>query len=267
VKALTVLMGIFLGTLAFATPENWETYKRFYNLKPKTTAFKAECMNCHTQVPDHNAFGKDVKAMIQLARAKSLTPEVLAMIGPKDSDGDGWPNDLEIKQGFLPGDPKSHPVGMPPGQEDHSKIMPKNMDNEGKTLLDNYVPRHSFHPLIIHFPIALFLFGSALEVFGWRKGVPAIREAAWYCLLFGMLSTLIAIPTGLLAFYRIGFQWSGNPLIHFILAVSATLVMTGTVLWRRKAPHESFSYFALLMLAATLVGAAGHFGAQNVYEN
>ncbi len=264
-KIFAVFLVALLGAFAAATPENWETYKKFYGIKPGMANLKAGCMNCHSEVPQHNVFGKDVKAMIKAAGAKRLTSEILAMLDSKDSDGDGWPNGVEAKQGFLPGDPNSHPAGMPPGQKDHTKMMGADMNRGGKSLLDQFVPLHSFHPLIIHFPIALFLFGAALEFFGWRKKVEAMRQAGWYCVLFGALSTLLAIPTGLMVFYRSGFQWSGNPLIHFILAISATLLMTATVLWRRKAAHESYAYFAMLLLTAALVGATGHFGAQIVY--
>lgn len=146
--------------------------------------------------------------------------------------------------------------------------MGANMDNpsgKGKSLLDQYVPKHSFHPLIIHFPIALFLFGAGLEVFGWRRKDETMRKAGWWALLFGALSTAIALPTGLMVFLRSGFQWQGTALIHFILALLATLLMTGTVVWRRKGTHESLTYFALLGLAAVAVGATGHFGALLVY--
>jgi uncharacterized membrane protein len=186
----------------------------------------------------------------------------------KDSDGDGWPNGEEIKKDFLPGDPKSHPAGMPPKATSHEGMMGANMNNPSgtqKSLLNQFVPKHSFHPLIIHFPIALFLFGAALEVFGWRRKDATMRKAGWWALLFGTLSTAVALPTGLAVFLRSGFLWQGTALIHFILAISATLLMTATVLWRRKGAHETKAYFALLLMAAALVGAAGHFGAQLVY--
>ncbi len=266
-RAVTLVIVALLAARASATPENWEVYKNYYNLKPGMTNFNAGCKNCHTEVPQHNVFGKDVNEMMRAAGAKRLTPAILAMLDSKDSDGDGWPNGVEARQGFLPGDPNSHPAGMPPNQKDHTKMMGADMNRGGtRSFLDEFVPLHSFHPLIIHFPIALFLFGAALEFFGWRKKVEAMRQAGWYCVLFGALSAFLAIPTGLMVFYRSGFQWSGNALIHPILAVSATLLMTATVLWRRKAAHESYAYFALLLLTAALVAATGHFGGQIVYR-
>ncbi len=47
-KALAVAVSLLVASSALATPENWETYKKFYGLKPGMTNFKAGCMNCHT---------------------------------------------------------------------------------------------------------------------------------------------------------------------------------------------------------------------------
>lgn len=264
-RAIFVGFATLLVALATATPENWQTFKSVYGVKLNSRIFKAECMTCHTEVPAHNPFGKDAKAAAT-ANKGVLTLEILRSLESKDSDGDGWSNIDEIKQDFLPGDPNSHPAGVPPGQANHDQMIGKDMGKGApQAFLDPLVPKHSMHPLIIHFPIALFLFGTFLEILGWRKKDAGLRRAGWLCLLFGAISTAGALPTGLLAFYRVGFQWTGNALIHPILAISATLLMTGTVLWRRKAAHESKAYFALLLLAAALVGVAGHFGAQLVY--
>lgn len=262
---LLVLIGLVTAT-AMATPEQMEAFRSVLHLKESSRLFKAACMTCHTVPPEHNAFGKDVKSAVKANGQQLITLQLIQELGAKDSDGDGWPNAEEIKQDFLPGDPNSHPAGMPRGKTSHEQMMGKDM-GKGAPLafLDPILPKHSMHPLIIHFPIALFLFGTFLELLGWRRKDAGIRRAGWLCLLFGAISTAGALPTGLLAFYRVGFQWTGNALIHSILAVSATLLMTGTVLWRRRAAHESKAYFALLLLAAALVGAAGHFGALLVY--
>lgn len=267
-RALFVCLAMLVVALAVATPENWETFKSVYGVKLNSRIFKAECMTCHTEVPQHNLFGKDAKAAATSNKGV-VTLEILRSLESKDSDGDGWSNIDEIKQDFLPGDANSHPTGMPPGQDDHKKMMGANMNAKSDPArtgnpLDVLIPRHSFHPLIVHFPIALFIFGALLELAGWRKR-PALRDAAWYCLLGGALSTFLAVPTGLLLFYRSGFQWQGLPVIHVSLALSATALMISTVLWRRKGVHESPAYFILLALAVVAVSAAGHFGAQMVY--
>ena len=267
--AMSAMAALVLAASAAATPDNWETFKKAYAIKPDSRIFKTECMTCHTEVPAHNPFGKDAKAAAK-SNNGVLTLDILRSLEAKDSDGDGWPNAEEIKQDFLPGDPNSHPAGMPPGALDHTQMMGADMNaksDPAKTgnALDALIPRHSFHPLVIHFPIALFIFGAFLELVGWRRKHSALRDAAWWCLLAGALSTLIAVPTGFLLFYRSGLQWTGLPLVHVPLALTATALMIATVLWRRKGAHQSLAYFVLLALATAVLSAAGHFGAQMVW--
>jgi hypothetical protein len=85
-------------------------------------------------------------------------------------------------------------------------------------------------------------------------------------LLVGAYSSLIAIPTGVAAWLRIGFALEGNMLIHLLLAVVASLIMIGVAMWRRKGELESNAYWLALGLGAILIGAAGHFGAAMVYS-
>lgn len=126
-------------------------------------------------------------------------------------------------------------------------------------------PDHGFHPLIIHFPIALFLFGTLLEFVGWWLGDFRIRQAALWNLVAGSLSTLVVIPTGAVAFILSDYTWKGQVVPHMAFAGSAALLMAGTVLWRRKGPHTSPGYFALLALATITLGVAGYFGGELIY--
>lgn len=126
-------------------------------------------------------------------------------------------------------------------------------------------PDHGFHPLVIHFPIALFVFGTLLEFVGWWRGDFRIRQAAFWNLAAGSLSTLVVIPTGAVAFILSDYTWKGSVVPHMAFAGSAALLMAGTVLWRRKGPHASPWYFALLALATITLGVAGYFGGELIY--
>ena len=137
--------------------------------------------------------------------------------------------------------------------------------SEQKTLFERLVPDHGFHPVVIHFPIALFIFGARLEGFGWIKKRDSFRQAGFWNMAAGALSTLAAIPTGLIIFYRSDYTWQGKVLIHVGAAAAATLLMFGVVIWRRKKPLTSPAYAVLLALSVIAVGAAGHFGGQLIY--
>lgn len=131
--------------------------------------------------------------------------------------------------------------------------------------LTETLPDHGFHPVVIHFPIALFLFGTLLELFGWWRKDFRVRQAAFWNLAAGSLSTLIVIPTGAVAFVLSDYTWKGMVVIHMVLAATAALLMAATVLWRRKGPLTSQVYFALLITTAIVLGVAGHFGGQLIY--
>jgi len=62
--------------------------------------------------------------------------------------------------------------------------------------------KHAQHPVIIHFPIALFIISVAFDLFViWRRN-PAMAKAAYYNLVAAALTAPVAIAIGLTA-----WQW------------------------------------------------------------
>jgi hypothetical protein len=62
--------------------------------------------------------------------------------------------------------------------------------------------RHAQHPVIIHFPIALFIISVAFDLLAiWRRN-PAMARAAYYNLVAAALTAPVAIASGLTA-----WQW------------------------------------------------------------
>lgn len=261
--ALSLLVIAFSTASVFATPEDMEKFHEVTRMKESSRISQDSCMTCHTEPPEHNSFGKDLKLNLRASQKSRLDSLIIQSVASKDSDNDGWTNGQEWKADTLPGDPKSHPEGVPAKLEDGAK------NESGPTvgMVDQLLPKHSMHPLVIHFPIALFLFGAVLELVGIRKRSDDLRKSAWLCLLFGAISAWFAVATGLLAFFRVGFSWTGYALIHFFLATISTLLMTGLVLFRRRGAHTSISYIALLIAATAAVASAGHFGGLLVYGN
>lgn len=258
-RLMGCIAGLLVTGIASATPEIWEAYRNHYGFGAESDAFKANCLNCHTAPPEHNAFGKLIKhTMMGQGTPKQLTPAVFKLVEGEDSDGDGWTNGEEAQQGFNAGDPKSRPAGSPP----KAAAMPPQAMSESP-----FMPRHTFHPVIVHFPIALFIFGAFLEFLGRYRKDDVVRGVAFWNLLFGTIATLVAIPTGFIAALRLGYPLAvGTPVfLHLSLGISAALLMLGVVLWRRTNLVTHKAYWMLLALAAAAVGIAGHFGGQMVY--
>ena len=288
------LAALALASLGHATPEYWEQFQKTYGVKPGSAFAKAECSTCHTEVPKHNPYGVAVHDALKSAGTEKLTEAILRSVEKADSDGDGWSNGDEIAKSALPGDPKSRPAGAPPmAGMDHDGMAGMGKDEKGEAAptaggpdkgmeeggmghshaatpgdgMLGMIPKHSFHPVLVHFPIALFIFGAFLELVGLRWRRPALREAGYWNLLAGSISTTVSIASGFTVALRMGYQLVPGTAVftHLAVAILASLAMLATVLWRRKGAHVGWGYFSLLLLAAALVGLAGHFGGGMVY--
>ncbi|HXM47837.1 MAG TPA: DUF2231 domain-containing protein, partial [Pyrinomonadaceae bacterium] len=82
---------------------------------------------------------------------------------------------------------------------------------------------HAQHPVIIHFPIALFIASAVFELLAvWRKQ-PVFASVAFYNLLGAALTVPLAIATGLGAWrWQLeGATLKGNLLLHMICALTS----------------------------------------------
>src|SRR5207247_8241823 len=97
---------------------------------------------------------------------------------------------------------------------------------------------HAQHPVIIHFPIALFIASVVFEVMAaWRKQ-PVLAAVAYYNLLGAALTIPFAIATGLGAWrWQLeGAALKGNLMLHLICALtSASLIFI--LCWMRSRLH------------------------------
>ena len=125
---------------------------------------------------------------------------------------------------------------------------------------------HAQHPVIVHFPIALFIASVVFEVLAIWRNQPIFASVAYFNLVGAALSLPLTIATGLGA-----WQWQlegatlkGNLRLHLICALtSATLIF---VLWwmrsrlRATASPPRIAYFAVTGLALMAITLTGHLG-------
>jgi uncharacterized membrane protein len=125
---------------------------------------------------------------------------------------------------------------------------------------------HAQHPVIIHFPIALFIASVVFEVLAvWRKQ-PVFASVAYYNLLGAAFTIPLAIATGLGAWrWQLeGAAIKGNLRLHMICALtSASLIFL--LCWMRSRIHTKgssprFAYFTVMGLALMLITLTGHLG-------
>ena len=125
---------------------------------------------------------------------------------------------------------------------------------------------HAQHPVIIHFPIALFIASVVFELLAvWRKQ-PVLAAVAYYNLLGAALTVPLAIATGLGAWrWQLeGAALKGNLRLHMICALtSASLILV--LCWMRsrlraKSISPGIVYFAMALLALAIITFTGHLG-------
>lgn len=216
------------------------------------------CRNCHTRPPIRNEYGKSLEA--KMGR-EGVTAALLKQVENEDADGDGWTNLEEIKAGTLPGDATDHPAGTPP-HTPKSPASPATVVPPAPS--QPLIPEHTFHPVVVHFPIALFLFGAFLEFLGKYRKSEELHLAAGWNIAFGFLGALVSTITGFIAAYRMGrgFPPQGDAFTHMLYALAGTALMAGTLYMRKKG---GVAYLVLLAVAALVIGYAGHLGGNMVY--
>ena len=126
--------------------------------------------------------------------------------------------------------------------------------------------KHAQHIVLVHFPIALFITGVALDWLGRWMRRAALTDAAYYDLLIAALSTLPVVVTGLLAwqFQLEGQLLKGILLLHLALG-SISSVLIWTVWWlhfRARSRAVAMPRFLRTVecLAVLTVGLTGHLG-------
>jgi uncharacterized membrane protein len=125
---------------------------------------------------------------------------------------------------------------------------------------------HAQHPVLVHFPIALFIASAVFEVLAiWRKQ-PVFAAVAYFNLLGAALSLPFTIATGLGAWrWQLeGAKLKGNLQLHLVCALtSAALIFV--LWWKRSRLHArqkqpGAGYFVVLALGLVMITLTGHLG-------
>ncbi len=127
--------------------------------------------------------------------------------------------------------------------------------------------KHAQHPVIIHFPIALFIISVTFDLIAIWRSNPTMARAAFYNLIGAALTAPVAIASGLIAWqWQLeGSKLKGNLLLHLLFALAASGMICLLSVWRisqRELPQRTpgLTYILLALATVLLIAIAGHLG-------
>lgn len=153
-----------------------------------------------------------------------------------------------------------------PGPEDdgRSRALPAWLT--GLVARHPYLRRHP-HPAVSHFPIVFMLAASFFSVLYLLTGVTSFETTAFHCLGGGLLSTPVAIATGVFT-RRLNYP-QPDPTLSLEKRLSYLLwaMVSGAFVWRLLDPEVlrhlhglNFIYLLLVLAVTPLVTVISFFG-------
>ena len=131
-----------------------------------------------------------------------------------------------------------------------------------------------FHPMLVHFPIALVVFGFVADIASlFFKKEACLSKAGFYLLLTGTLSAIFALLTGILFTSEMSGSAGEVKETHELFAwitvavlISASLLRIFLMVKKTKRSDLKWIVFVLYGLAAISVSITGFFGGTMVYN-
>jgi uncharacterized membrane protein len=154
--------------------------------------------------------------------------------------------------------------------------IPPLIESDEREFLDSGVPstvaiaKHPLHPLIVTFPIAFLTGAPAADIAYWFTKDPFWGRAAFWLLLAGLISGVVAALTGMADFLKIErvrkrtAGWA-----HMVLNV-ASLGLTIVNVFLRWGNTEGAilpTGLTISVIVAALLGLSGWYGAELVYRH
>ncbi len=124
------------------------------------------------------------------------------------------------------------------------------------------------HPLVVHFPIALWLTAAFFDILGWlRPDRPVFHEAAYWLIGLGVAMGLVSIAAGWMDLLNLEAQGVGTAVLtqhwpHSMLGYTTTTLFLGLFLWRWRTGNAVPPWaLAVSVAGAVAVAITGYLGA------
>jgi uncharacterized membrane protein len=125
-----------------------------------------------------------------------------------------------------------------------------------------------YHPLIVHFPVALWITSALFDLLYARTGERFHLRAAQFLIGLGLAGAAVSIATGFIDYAPLVREGAGQAFIakhrtHSVLAYAATVLYAVSFYLRWTRPQLGRGALWLLAaLGAILIGATGFIGGE-----
>lgn len=133
----------------------------------------------------------------------------------------------------------------------------------------------NFHPIVVHFPIALILVGFLAEVLSlFFKSEKCLSRTGFYLLILGAVSAIVAWSTGQLftteptqgAVTAVFEKHETAALITMLLVITCSLFRIYLVIKKKEDSGLKWIAFGFYFLAFAAVSITGFLGGTMVYD-
>jgi uncharacterized membrane protein len=124
------------------------------------------------------------------------------------------------------------------------------------------------HPLVVHFPIALWLTATFFDVLAWRRPDPVFRQSAYWLVGLGLLGAAVSILLGWIDLLAAEREGVGTGVLirhrtHSIVAYCAAAAYAGNFVWRWRIRNRFGTGQLILSLAgAVLIALTAFLGGE-----
>lgn len=134
----------------------------------------------------------------------------------------------------------------------------------------------NYHPIFVHFPIALLSMGVVFDAAGALIKSDSLRHAGWWCLVSGIAFLAATVGTGLWAQSTVPHSNSVHSIMenHKTLGFAASGIFAMLFLWRAinrarhpKRPLLLVPYFIFAISGVSVMFYGAHLGGIMVYEH
>ena len=128
------------------------------------------------------------------------------------------------------------------------------------------IARHPIHPMLVVFPIGLWIFSLIADLIFLYSGGPIWRDMAFYTMIGGLIGALAAAIPGFIDYFSLtGRAAKRTGTMHMTLNL-IVVALYAVNIWLRAGYAEVLGWpLALSVIAVVLLGVSGWLGGDLVY--